>query len=215
MVLNIIENGQDVDNRAKNAEQDFRGSKFSVCTKEYPEVGGFPVPLQKLLAVELEAVEERILAGKPTPVFEQHLKCNCRFARRYFLPCRHIFHLDGEDKVLTPPVWKSYVDLFEEGGFEVYETMGWVDVEERLAVQESIKTRSVLVLREIEERLRQQLYTVWEIMEEEGTGTEEQQEVVTSWMDHVHSSVEPLTHTAPEEIVHRGTRPWELLNKLY
>ena len=179
-------------NRAK-AEHDFRGSKLSVCTKEYPEIGGFPVPLQKLLAVKLEVVEERILAGKSTPMFEQHLKCNCRFARRYFLPCHHIFHLDVEDKVLTP-VWKSYVDLFEGGGFEVYETMGWVDVEERLAVQESIKTRSVLELREIEERLRQQLYTVWEIMEEEGTGTEEQQGVVTSWMDYVRSSVEPLTH---------------------
>ena len=63
---------------------------------------------------------------------------------------------------------------------------------------------------EIEERLWQQLYTVWEIMEEEGTGTEEQQGVVTSWMDYVRSSVEPLTHIAPEEIVHRGTRPWEL-----
>ena len=90
-------------------------------------------------------------------MFEQHLKHNCRFAQWYFLPCCHIFHLDVEDKVLTPPVWKSYVDLFEEGGFKVYETIGWVDVDERLAVQESIKTRSVLGLREIEERLRQQL----------------------------------------------------------
>ena len=35
-------------------------------------------------------------------------------------------------------------------------------------------------------------------------------QVVTSWMDHVRSSVEPLTHIAPEEIVHRGTGPWEL-----
>ena len=118
IVLNIIENRHDVDNRTK-AEHDFRGSKLSVCTKEYPEIGGFPVPLQKLLAVKLEPVEERILAGKSTPMFEQHLKRNCRFARRYFLPCCHIFHLDVEDKVLTPPAWKSYVDLFEEGGFEV------------------------------------------------------------------------------------------------
>ena len=69
-----------------------------------------------------------------------------------------------------------------------------MDVEERLAVQESIKTRSVQELREIEERLWQQLYTVWEIMEEEGTGTEEQQGVITSWMDYVRSSMEPLTH---------------------
>ena len=68
MVLSIIGNGQDVDNWAKKAERDFRGNKLSVCTREYPEIGEFPVPLQKLLAVELEAVEERTLAGKPTPV---------------------------------------------------------------------------------------------------------------------------------------------------
>ena len=61
MVLNIIENGHDVDIRAKKAECDFQGSKLSVCTKEYPEIGGFPVPLQKLPAVKLDAVEERIL----------------------------------------------------------------------------------------------------------------------------------------------------------
>ena len=130
MVFNITEIGHNVDNRAKKAECDFRGSKLSVYTKEYPEIGGFPVPLQKLLTVKLGTVEERILIGKFTPMFEQYLKCNCHFTRQYFLPCNHIFHLDVEDKVLTPPVWKSYVNLFEEGGFEVYETMGWVDVEE-------------------------------------------------------------------------------------
>ena len=64
--------------------------------------------------------------------------------------------------------------------------------EERLAMQESIKTRSMLELREIGEQLRQQLYTMWEIMEESGVGTDEQREVVTSWMDHVRS-IEKLT----------------------
>src|SRR5258706_14986204 len=98
MILNIIANSYDVDIQAKKAVHDFRSSKLSVCTKEYPEIGEFPVPLQKLLAVELEAMEERLLAGKPTPIFEQFLRCSCRFARRYLLPC-HIFHLDGESKV--------------------------------------------------------------------------------------------------------------------
>ena len=48
-----------------------------------------------------------------------------------FLTLPSYFHLDSEDKVLTPPVWQSYVDLFAESVFEVHETMGWVDVEER------------------------------------------------------------------------------------
>jgi len=210
MILNIIANGHDIDNRVRKAERDFRGSKLSICTKDYPEIGGFPVPIQKLLAQELDAVEERLLSGKPTPEFDTYLNCHCRFARRYLLPCRHIFHLDGEDRILTPAIWQSYIDIFEESGFEVYESMGWVDVEERPAVRDSVKMNRVLELREIEEQLRQQLFSVWEFLEENEIVPEEQQAVVRSWMEYVRSSVEPLTRIDPEEIVQRGTRPWEL-----
>ena len=38
--------------------------KLSVCTKNYPEIGEFPVPIQKLLAQELDAVEGRLEQGK-------------------------------------------------------------------------------------------------------------------------------------------------------
>ena len=41
--------------------------------------------------------------------------------------------------------------------------------------EKSTKMRSILELREIEEQLRQQLYTAWEIMEENGTVPEKQQ----------------------------------------
>jgi hypothetical protein len=50
---------------------------------------------------------------------------------------------------------------------------------------------------------------VWEIMEENGTVPEEQQGVVTGWMDHVRASVQPLTQISRKEIVQRR-RPWEL-----
>ena len=78
MVLNIIENGQGVDNRAKKLSEIFGVASFQSVSVSIQRLGHFQF-LQKLLAVELEAVEQRILAGKPTPVFE-HLKCNCRFA---------------------------------------------------------------------------------------------------------------------------------------
>jgi len=113
-------------------------------------------------------------------------------------------------KLWKKEIWRSYLDLFEESGYEVYETKGWVAVvEERPAVQESTKMRSILGLREIEEQLRRQLYTVGEIMEDDGTVPEEQQGAVTDWMDHVRASVQPLTQIAPEEIARRR-RPWEL-----
>ena len=57
-------------------------------------------------------------------------------ASRIQCPCLRRNHLFG-----------SYVDLLDESKFEVYETVGWV------AVQESFKSRSVLELREIEEQL--------------------------------------------------------------
>jgi hypothetical protein len=53
------------------------------------------------------------------------------------------------------------VSLFDECGFEVYETMGRVPVDiEENPVAVNMMTRSVLQLRGWEEHLRQQLYTV-------------------------------------------------------
>jgi hypothetical protein len=51
--------------------------------------------------------------------------------------------------------------VFKESGFEVCETMGhvFVEEEEKQSV-DTIRTRSVLQLRELEKGLRQQLYAV-------------------------------------------------------
>ena len=38
-------------------------------------------------------------------------------------PCRHVFQLDTETRVLTPEHWQFYVSMFSESGFEVYEVM--------------------------------------------------------------------------------------------
>lgn len=210
MVLQIMQQTHDIDLKARKAASDFRSKKLAVCTKQYPEIGSLPVPIQKLIAPELEAVGERIAQGKPIPEFEEDLLCTCRFARKYRLPCRHIFHLDGEEKVLTPEKWEQFNAMFEDCGFEVYESMGWIEVGEEIkATPDSCRIGSVLQLRELEERLRQQLYVVHEMMEEEQLHPDERQTVVDEWMDHVRASVEPLTNVMPEDIVKR-TRPWEL-----
>ena len=92
----------DVDNRAATAKSRFRNGKLAACTKQYPEIGQLPVPIQKLLATELNAVAERIAKGKEVSTgFTENLRCFCKFHRRYLLPCQHIFHLDTEVKVLT------------------------------------------------------------------------------------------------------------------
>ena len=55
---------------------------------------------------------------------------------------------------------------------------------------DSIRMRSVLQLRELEERLWQQLYAIHEIIETE-TETTEHGAIVENWMNLVTSTVEP------------------------
>ena len=42
---------------------------------------------------------------------------------KYLLPCKHIFHehMYGSTKLLTYDVWRTFRNMFEENGFEVYE----------------------------------------------------------------------------------------------
>jgi len=102
MILNIMDAAKDVDSRAAVAQSQFLNRKFAVCTKQYPQIGQLPAPIQKLLAVELDAVAGCIAKGKEVPTgYNDALQCHCQFYMQYLLPCRHIFHLDTEVKVLT------------------------------------------------------------------------------------------------------------------
>ena len=62
--------------------------------------------------------------------YDGALRCHCQFYRQYLLPCRHIFHLDTEVKVLTSARSEGHMIMFAECRMEVYETMGAVWVEE-------------------------------------------------------------------------------------
>ena len=130
MILNIMDAANDVHNRAVVAKSQFRSRKLT-CTKQYPGIGQLPVPIQKLLSTELDAVEGRITKGKEVPSgFDENLQCNCKFYRQYLLPCHHIFHLDTAVKVLTLQQWEMYSLMFEECGMAVYEVVGQVWVED-------------------------------------------------------------------------------------
>ena len=88
--------------------------------------------------------------------------------------------------------------------------MGQVMVEECAPQVDNIRVRSVLQLCELEERLRQQLYAIHEIIDETKTETVEHGAIVKNWMHPVMSTVESLADVLLEEIVKKGGRPWEL-----
>ena len=74
--------------------------------------------------------------------------------------------------------------------------------------------RSVLQLRELEERLRQQLYATHKIVDKTKTKTMEHGVIVENWMHLVARTAErSLTDELPDEIVKNDGRPCELLFK--
>jgi hypothetical protein len=209
MILHIMNQARDVDNRVKTAASHASSKVLSVCTGEHPAIARFPVVIQKLLVPEVLAVEERISEGKDTPEFDEDLTCYCTFARRYLLPCRHIFHLNSVTPVLTPAKWEYYVSMFEEGGLEVYESIAAVHVAEQPPIPDGGQVESLLEMREIEEQLHQQLYAVHEIMDERQLPEDEQREILRGWVGQVRITVSSLLNTEPKEIVERH-RSWEL-----
>ena len=157
---------KDVDNRSDIAKSHFRNRKLAISSKQYPEIGQLPVPIQNLLASELNAMADRIAKGKSVPSrFDETLQCHCKFYRQYLLPSRHVFHLDTEIKVLTTAQWEIYITMFAECGMEVYETMGVVWVEEEDSKYSTEQTSSMIRVRACVEQLPQQLYTVHELMD--------------------------------------------------
>lgn len=73
------------------------------------------------------------------------LHCHCKFFRQYLLPCRYIFHLDTELKVLTTSQREIYLMMFAECGIEVYETVStvWIKGDNRNSRHNAERTSSM------------------------------------------------------------------------
>ena len=208
MILNIMDDVDDANNRVMVTKSRFRSRRLA-CTKQYPEIGQLPVPIQKLLSGEIDALEERVAKGKEVPTgFDESLQCNCKFYRQYLLPCRHIFHLDTEVKVPTTMRWDMYAMMFAECGMAVYETTGIVWVENEIKGGNPVSS-FVLRLRERMEQLQQNLYAIHEAMEELSIEETTQNRRLEEWVGHVEETLDVLVKVSPKEVASRH-RPWEL-----
>jgi hypothetical protein len=77
MILHIMQQAEDVDQKVIKAHNGFRTSHLSIAAQDYPKIGQFPVPIQKLIAIEVETVAERIARGKDTYGFNKNLTFYC------------------------------------------------------------------------------------------------------------------------------------------
>src|SRR6266516_6308225 len=120
---------------AKNAS-DFRLRQYAKATI-IPEITGFPYPVQKLMANEVQLARQMQSDGEPLrdgTLLGQHslgesddedikvVSCDCIFFRKWKLPCRHIFHAHLElGSVLDPQMMEVLQSMWEDSGFELYE----------------------------------------------------------------------------------------------
>jgi hypothetical protein len=156
---------------AESASFDFHIKKISAYGVDddiLEEIQKFPFPFQQLIIKEACAVMNRLEKGKGVPGFTS-LDCHCLFRHRYLLLYKHIFHehMYG-NKLLTPDVWQTFREIFEESRFEVYESresfIEYVQTEQ----QKSAEDRRIAV-GELTKRMRDRYWRVEEMGDTERT----------------------------------------------
>lgn len=100
---------------------------------DYPVLAKFSFVFQQLMSDEIAGAFGMIEQGPGK--FEMFTlaepACECNFFRKWFLPCRHMFYLDIMDPEgwFNDAIWNSFVDYYQEGGYEVYEARERVVIE--------------------------------------------------------------------------------------
>jgi len=161
MILEVNERKEAI---AKEVAINFRTKTISIANvrpEVLAEIHKFPFPVQKLITQEAHAVSKRLEEGKEVPDLTD-AECNCKFFNRYMLPCRHILHkqLCGDIDILTPEVWRSFQDTFEESGLKVYQSRGLVEIPQPHAETEKVAEKNRLTMNELFERARDQYYSL-------------------------------------------------------
>ena len=161
MILEVNERKEAI---AKEVAINFRTKTISIANvrpEVLAEIHKFPFPVQKLIAQEAHAVSKKLEEGKEVPNLTD-AECNCKFFNRYMLPCRHILHkqLCGDIDILTPEVWRSFQDTFEESGLEVYQSRSLVEIPQPHAETKKVAEKNRLMMNELFERARDQYYSL-------------------------------------------------------
>ena len=116
------------DTRAQKQVLNWQSKKLS-ATLDYPWLSAFKYHVQLLLLDEIKAAAELAESGADSRL-DEYGSCKCRFARAYLLPCRHVIYSFEHLGEIEEPDWPTFVELFDELGFDVYVTRALVEVED-------------------------------------------------------------------------------------
>ena len=118
------------------------------------------------------------------------LTCQCKFYRSYQLPCRHLFQYNLINNVITSRDWHKWASMFEDGGFEIYES-----TTKTYAVDEIYETidgpsRHALEMREVLDHVKTRFYEIEEITT--GWEPERRDKIVKLWLAMLKKQVGPV-----------------------
>ena len=98
-------------------------TKVVAEVKIYPKLARFSFQFQRMIVEELRHAYRLCAECKPAKdIMQLEPVCACKFFRKYFLPCRHMFQLDITSGMgwLTDAIWETFIDACGESGFDVY-----------------------------------------------------------------------------------------------
>ena len=112
------------DLRALKAEAEFRSLHLS-DTVFFPGMRRLPCPAQQLVLKQMLRGNELHAEGADPRPLGDELECDCLFFRQYHLPCAHMWHQEHlvGGVLKDEKVWDDYASMFEDCGFEIYESV--------------------------------------------------------------------------------------------
>ena len=146
--------------RAQKAAYDWSKKKLSAML-EHLWLDAFPYHVQLLLLEEIKGSKKLAESGDELGLSELG-KCDCRFARSYWLPCKHVIYAWEILGEIEEPDWADLAEQFDKSGFEIYTSRGLI----KASVEEKALSRDLeakLVTSEALESIRTRFFEVVEI----------------------------------------------------
>ena len=149
---------------------------------------------------EIKAAEKLAELGKE-PLLSETSTCSCRFARSYWLPCRHVIASYEFLGLIDEPDWIEYANQFDESGFEIYNTRALIDINEEESRGASREIQAKLNTSEALDQIRLRFFELSEFADQ--LDLEEKDRLFKRWEEEMARCSKALIGSSLDEWIKR------------
>jgi hypothetical protein len=179
----VLACAKEYDLRSEKAAADFRTKRHPMVI-EHPWLSSFPYPVQLLIIQQMKQGEENLEDGEDSRDLLDEVTCDCGFYRRYQLLCRHIWANHVLFKCLDSSHFLLWAHMWEDSGFEIYETIGKEYFEREIDEDIGVPTRRRLDMREALDNIKERYYQIEEAVQ--NWKPEEADRFMKWWIEKLH-----------------------------